>query len=148
MVPVESQVDSGVDVLILHTRKLGDIAMPSRSIVADKIIAFAGKYLRSAYSSVLVDANQFHAYKFRAACDRRLTAQTHRCAIRGQNQAISAAVRKEFHAWVRLTDICLEPEGQLAQGPEKLTFVRHQSHPSFGRTCDCRENQAGISIVG
>src|SRR5439155_6583687 len=67
LVSVINKVNSWVNVLIPHPRKLRNIAMPFGGIISDEVIALAGKSFVTGSCRVLIGSVQNHTNDLRSA---------------------------------------------------------------------------------
>ncbi len=113
MLAIEIEINTGIKIAILHSRKLRDIAAPARGIVSDEVVAVAGEPGHACDGSRLVRAGKLHLHH---RADLPFGRQREHRFSRSQIQAVPISVGEELHAAVALPLVRLEAHGQATEG--------------------------------
>ena len=138
LVPVINKVNSRVNVLIPHARKLRNIAMPFGGIVSDEVIALAGKLFVTRSGRVLIGSVQRHTNDGSFPCG---IAHRQHGAISRQKQSMAGPMRQKLHLRRGLALVRLENQRQT----HKRSLRRYCSHMVCGRS---QERGKGTAYSG
>ena len=114
---VVNQVDSGINLRVLDPRVLRNVLPPPGGIIADEVVAFAGKLFGARDGGVLIRTRQRHANHGSLP---RLGLAGHWCLQRqhgfllGQEKSITAAAGDESHFGVGLSLVRFEHQWKVA----------------------------------
>jgi len=138
LVPVINKVNSWVNVLIAHPRKLRNIAMPFGGIVSDEVIALAGKLFVTRSGRVLIGSVQRHTNDGSFPCG---IAHRQHGAISRQKQSMAGPMRQKLHLRRGLALVRLENQRQT----HKRSLRLYRSHTVRGGS---QEREKGTAYWG
>src|SRR5208282_5249282 len=122
LIAVVHQVNAGVYVAVAHARELRNVAMPLGGIVADEVIAFAGKLDVTRRFHGGSGSDQLHAHHRTCRIFRiggRMLESEH-SLVRGEIKSVTAATCQESHARVGLSAVRLKDQRKMAISGQNL----------------------------
>ena len=130
-IPVENQVNAGINVLVADAGKLGNMAVPLARVVADEIVAVTGQGAGSTTAACGLGSTS--AMRIEETCRPECAGDEEGTASKApapgiEEKTVAHAVRQKAYAGSRLALVGLKDQRQVAENSLQIRTARGRPH--------------------